>query len=180
MTTIISGTNRAQALTAVVTRDLYGYALSKHPDTKLIDLADLEMDFINPSMYKAYDPDSALRKLQDDALISAERLVIISPEYNGSFPGALKLFIDAVSVHRYKDTFKGKKVGLMGIATGRAGNLRGLDHLSAICAHMGMTVYPDKRPVSQVASFLNDSKDAITDDAFRSSLQSWYDGFVAF
>jgi len=180
LTTIISGTNRAESLTSIVTQELHEYAVSTHADTQIVDLAKIDMSFISPAMYKAYDPDSALRQLQDESLLPAERFVILAPEYNGSIPGMLKLFLDAVSVHRYKETFSGKKVAMMGISTGRAGNLRGLDHLAAICAHVGMTVYPDKRPVSQVASFLNDSQDAIADDAFRKSLHKWWDGFMAF
>jgi NAD(P)H-dependent FMN reductase len=47
-------------------------------------------------------------------------------------PGSLKLFIDACSVREYKQNFKGKKAALVGIASGRAGNLRGMDHLTGV------------------------------------------------
>jgi chromate reductase len=57
----------------------------------LINLQDLPAEAFRPDAYKE-KPD-AVTALTDQ-ILSASGLVIISPEYNGSMPGALKYFID--------------------------------------------------------------------------------------
>jgi NAD(P)H-dependent FMN reductase len=46
--------------------------------------------------------------------------------------------------------FAGKKAALIGISTGRAGNLRGMDHLASVMNHMNVHVLPSLLPVSGV------------------------------
>jgi NAD(P)H-dependent FMN reductase len=92
------------------------------------------------------------QQIIEDYILPAQKLVFISPEYNGSFPGLLKMFLDAV----HPDMNRGKKTGLIGVSTGRAGNLRGMEHLTGILNYLGMHVHPNKLPVSSVLSLLDD------------------------
>ena len=79
-------------------------------------------------------------------------LFFVIPEYNGSFPGIFKAFIDASDI---RSSFHGKKVCLIGVSDGRAGNLRGMDHLTNICGHMKMNVLNLKIPISSVGSLID-------------------------
>jgi chromate reductase len=80
--------------------------------------------------------------------------MFIIPEYNGSFPGMFKGFIDASDV---KKCFHNKKACLTGVAEGRAGNLRGMEHLTNIFNHLKMNVLHLKIPISQVHLMLDES-----------------------
>ncbi|MCX7980189.1 MAG: NAD(P)H-dependent oxidoreductase [Bacteroidia bacterium] len=62
----------------------------------------------------------------------------VVPEYNGSFPGVVKVFIDALP----REVLRGKWAALVGVSDGRFGNLRGLDHLSSILHYCGTNVIP--------------------------------------
>jgi chromate reductase, NAD(P)H dehydrogenase (quinone) len=63
-----------------------------------------------------------------DAIRAADGVIIVSPEYNWSIPGALKNAIDWVS--RLKDQpFAGKPVALQSCATGPLGGARMQHHL---------------------------------------------------
>jgi chromate reductase len=84
---------------------------------------------------------------------------VVSPEYNGSFPGVLKLFLDALSVKDYKKTFSGKRVSLIGVASGRAGNFRGMEHLTGIFNYLNMIVMPNKLPISSVEKVIDEKGD---------------------
>jgi NAD(P)H-dependent FMN reductase len=88
--------------------------------------------------------------LVDKYITHVDRFIVISPEYNGSFPGVFKAFLDALD----PKLFNGSKVGLVGVSTGRAGNLRGMDHLSDIFNHLNSTVMPFKLPISRLNEFL--------------------------
>ncbi len=67
-------------------------------------------------------------KIENEILIPTQKFIFIIPEYNGTFPGVLKAMIDNSDI---KKAWYHKKALLTGVSTGRAGNLRGMDHLSA-------------------------------------------------
>ncbi|HET6227311.1 MAG TPA: NADPH-dependent FMN reductase, partial [Bacteroidia bacterium] len=55
----------------------------------------------------------------------------------------------------HPDLNRGKKAALVGVSSGRAGNLRGLDHLTGVLHYLGIYVHPNKLPVSSVLSILD-------------------------
>jgi NAD(P)H-dependent FMN reductase len=159
MTTIICGTNRQDALTHVVFRkiaDIHSQVFKGEPQ-HLIDMHEVEFS-LDGHQYESAGQSEALRAVQDNIMVPSERLIFVIPEYNGSFPGVLKTFIDALSIRKYNETFSGKKVLLVGCATGRAGNLRGLDHFTEIMMHMGSFVYPRRLPISGLGRLVEDNE----------------------
>jgi chromate reductase len=76
-----------------------------------------------------------------------QHFIFVAPEYNGSIPGILKLFIDACD---YPDSFKGKTAALVGIAAGATGNETGLIHLDDILTYFGAKVFPQKVTVGRI------------------------------
>jgi len=81
---------------------------------------------------------------------------VISPEYNGSYPGALKVLLDALSVNEPDLTFKNKKVALIGISSGRAGNWLGMDQLTSVLQYLNMHVFYSKPALRQIGNLLNE------------------------
>jgi NAD(P)H-dependent FMN reductase len=45
---------------------------------------------------------------------------------------------------------------LIGVSTGRAGNLRGMEHLTGMLNYLNMHVHPEKLPVSSVQDLIDD------------------------
>jgi len=90
--------------------------------------------------------------LIDQFVSLPQRFIFVVPEYNGSFPGILKTFLETVPPREWQN----KRACLVGVADGRAGNLRGMEHLTGILQYLKMHVYHDKLPISSVSkSFLN-------------------------
>lgn len=180
MISIISSSNRKGNAT-------YAFAAYYHrvlqtktiEEVRLFDLTDLPIDILNFDMYNPKSQSPELARIQDEYLLGADKFVFILPEYNGSFPGILKLFLDACSVRMYQETFKGKKAALVGIATGRAGNLRGLDHLTGVLHHVGTHVLPNKLPISKIKNLLNEQKELV-DDETQKALDQQMTEFLAF
>jgi NAD(P)H-dependent FMN reductase len=54
--------------------------------------------------------------------------------------------------------WKGKKALLTGVSKGRAGNLRGMDHLTGIMHYVGTVVHPNKLPISIVDTLFNEDE----------------------
>ncbi len=168
MITLLVGTNRKNNKTALFAAD-YLQILEElgESDVKLLDLSKSPHDWFHPDMYD--HPSDSLKALQDEYILAAQQFIILAPEYNGSIPGILKLFFDACSVREYEASFKGKAVLLTGIASGRAGNLRGMDHLTAILQHLGMHVFPDKLPISSIDK-LRDETGKLTHQETRQAI----------
>ena len=98
------------------------------------------------------------------------------PEYNGSIPGIFKTFIDSCNI----DTcFRGKKAALVGIAAGRAGNLRGLDHLTDILHHSGCEVLSYKLPISSIRQLFDENNEFKTTET-KSAIEKQVEMFLRF
>jgi chromate reductase, NAD(P)H dehydrogenase (quinone) len=152
MITLISATNNSDSHTNIISR-IYFEELKKYTEDLLFfSLEELDGLTINNFMYdKKID---VIKQLQEKYITPASKFLFVIPEYNGSYPGILKLFIDALDVRL---SLYGKKAGMVGVATGRAGNLRGIDHLTAVLHHMQVAVLPKYFPLSNVQLELDEN-----------------------
>ncbi|MCZ6788083.1 MAG: NAD(P)H-dependent oxidoreductase, partial [Planctomycetota bacterium] len=74
------------------------------------------------------------------AFRDADALLIATPEYHGSFSGALKNAFDLMGF----DEFQGKMVALIGVAGGALGAPNALNHLRQVCRQLHAWVLPDQ------------------------------------
>jgi chromate reductase len=139
MVTIISGTNRKHSNTFKIASEYQLILREKGIEAGILSLEDLELMHYN----------TAFEAVENKILIPTTHFIIISPEYNGSFPGVLKMLFDTSRSH---EIWFHKKALLTGVATGRAGNLRGMDHLADVLNYMKITVHPNKLPISAINS----------------------------
>ncbi|HKK88874.1 MAG TPA: NAD(P)H-dependent oxidoreductase [Saprospiraceae bacterium] len=172
MISIIAGTNLPHSKAAVLAHFLE----LQSPDSLMLDLATLDNGFIHEQMYSRQAPE--LTAIQKEFLIEPDKWIFIVPEYNGTFPGYLKLFLDACSVHDYQNTFKNKKIWLIGLGSGRGGNLRGLDHLTTAMNYLGCIIFPNRLAISQINSKIKDTE--IHDDELLRELELGLKQFLDF
>ena len=98
------------------------------------------------------------------------------PEYNGSYPGILKLMIDNTDIRK---AWWHKKVLLTGVSTGRAGNLRGMDHLTGSLLYLKMIVHPNRLPIS-VIDRLMDGNNHFSDAGTLKAIDVQLEEFLKF
>ncbi len=96
--------------------------------------------------------------LEKEYLIPAEKFLFIMPEYNASFPGILKLMIDNSDV---KKCWWYKKAALVGVSDGRAGNLRGIEHMTSILHYLKVNVLYNKVLLSRINEEIDNSGNLI-------------------
>ena len=72
-----------------------------------------------------------------------------------------------------------KDVCLVGVSTGRAGNLRGLDHLTGILNYLKAHVYHNKLPISVVDRIMNEHGKFISDDQIN-ACEAQMKGFLEY
>ncbi len=178
MMVIVAGTNRRNSQALKFAQYCEARLKEKGIDTHLLALEDLPTDIFHPDYYDAPDTSSKLIQLQDDVIIPSNKFLFVVPEYNGGMPGALKLFIDALSVRKIDENFKGKKSCLIGIASGRAGNLRGMEHLTSILNFMGSIVMPNRLPISQIYKLKKDG--TLVDKGTIEVIEQQLEDFIRF
>jgi NAD(P)H-dependent FMN reductase len=165
MITIISGTNRDNN-TKKVAREYQRFLKDKNIDSILLALDENNV----------FERDNAFIKMEETFLKPASKFIIIMPEYNGSYPGILKLMIDNTDIAK---VWWNKKVLLTGVSTGRAGNLRGMEHLTGSLLHLKMLVHPNRLPISVVDKLL-DSDDHFSNEGTISSIHTQLEEFINF
>ena len=180
MITIIQATNRIDSNTEYISRQVEDLIRSIYPgQIGYVSMQDLPAEILHVDPYSEKTMPDKLRAIQDQWMIPATKFIWISPEYNGSYPGVVKLFIDAISVRKCDETFVFKKSALIGVTNGRSGNIRGLDHLSAVLIHMKSVIYPWLLPISRVHELM-DEKRNIIHDATVKVLDDHLRGFISF
>lgn len=152
MITIISASNRVGNLSSLFAKQCETYLLQKGEQVQVFELDSLPETLTLSSLYDYKT--SVFSDIAKQYIVPAEKLLFVAPEYNGSIPGILKLFLDAIEPKHYE----GKKAALIGISAGRAGNLRGMDHLSDVLNYLQVAVMPQKLPISSIYSLLSEEK----------------------
>ncbi|HEV8080087.1 MAG TPA: NAD(P)H-dependent oxidoreductase [Chitinophagaceae bacterium] len=166
MYTIISGTNRIGSHTEKIANQYQQILKAKGIDVKIFFLKNLNVLEKNPDFNKA----------EKEFLIPAQKFIFIMPEYNGTYPGVLKAMID---ISDLKLSWWYKKALLVGISTGRAGNLRGMDHMTAILNHIKMIVHPNKLPISTIDKVM-DENGTISNKSTLHAIDTQIDEFINF
>lgn len=152
MLTIFHGTARSDSNSRKIANFYDTLLEKKNIPHQFFTLEGVDESIFNKTFHNEKHPQ--LVDIENNILAPTTKFIFIVPEYNGSFPGMFKGFIDACDVAK---CFHNKKASLTGVAQGRAGNLRGMEHLTNIFNHLKMNVLHFKIPISQVHLMLDES-----------------------
>lgn len=174
MITVICSTNRKNSNSAKVAA-IYKELVEKAGEAcEIIDLADLPADFISSALYENSGKNEVFEPIRQK-MEAAQKIAMIVPEYNGSFPGVLKTFIDGL---KFPDTFTNKKCALVGISSGIQGAVMAMSHLTDILNYCGTTVLAQKPKLSGIDKNMENGQ--ITNPLYMQLLQDQVKAFIAF
>ncbi len=173
MITLVSGTNRPNSRTSLLTNYYKNELEKKGVEVQTIYLQDLPANIIESDLYGKRSAE--FEKIQE-LVTQSSKFIFIVPEYNGSFPGILKLFIDAC---RFPESFKYKKAALVGHSTGKYGNIRGIEHFTGVCNYIGLTVLPLRIHIPNIQNELNEANELYKEDTVKFTQQQM-DDFINF
>jgi NAD(P)H-dependent FMN reductase len=173
MITIVSGTNRKNSHTLMVAKFYQKEFLKRGIEVNLFSLEDLPPTIIVSDLYGARS--EAFKPIQE-MISKTDKFLFVIPEYNGSFPGVLKVFIDACS---FPESFYGKKAALTGVSSGKYGNIRGIDHFTGVCNYCHMHVLPLKLHIPLIRQELDENQLIVKEDTLK-FISEQIDKFLAF
>lgn len=146
MISIVSGTNRPSSNSRIIS-DIYSSILTEMSvPNRIVDLNQLPHDFIFSAMYDFSGKNEAYNVMAQH-IVSSSKVVFVIPEYNGSFPGVLKAFIDGLP---HPGSLKHKKGGMIGLSSGAQGSAIAMSNFNDILTYMGMHVLANRPKLSGI------------------------------
>jgi len=148
------------------------YALNKLKkietvNTELIDLASFNLPVFEERMSSLETIPEGLITFSKK-IVESDALIIVTPEYKNSYPGALKNAFDFLEA----GIFKHKPIAICTVSSGGFGGVNCLSQLRLVCLAMGGVPLPGKLPVSNVKEVFDD-KGQLTDFTYDERIQSF-------
>lgn len=170
---IISGTDRPNSNALRISKYLQSKYQQEGANAHIVDLQEFPITKVAGGKYREDLPEveSFIKPAVD-----ADGLVMVCPEYNGSYPGILKLFIDYLPFPKSLDK---KPVALVGEANGSFGALRAVEHLQQVIGYRNAHVFPERVFIPRVKHNFDDTH-GIKDDFQQELLESQIQNFVPY
>lgn len=126
---------------------------------------------------EVWERGAPMRQLEEEYLLPAEKFIFVMPEYNASFPGIVKVMMDNTDIR--KRVWSDKKALLIGISDGRAGNLRGIEHMTSILHYLKVHVHYNKMLLSRIKEEMDKGGNLLKEDTAKNIRQQIAD-FIKF
>ncbi len=136
----------------------------------LLDVRDLNF----PLLERVYDPAAPLSgKMQEvsAAIAQSDGLVIVSPEHNGSYSGALKNTMD----YFYKEYFR-KPFGIVAVSAGMLGGINAAKSLQHYALTLNGIVLPNALLTPKVQTLFQDGQ--LIDAGYGTRLDKFLTDFL--
>lgn len=174
---IISGTDRPDANAFRISRYLqkeYSKIDAFPLEAEILNLQDFPTQEVGGGKYGLHTPNSVKTFFQP--LLDADGLVIVCPEYNGGYPGILKLFIDYLP---FPESLDKKPIAFVGEANGAFGGMRAVEQLQQVVGYRNAHVFPERVFISRVNKNF-DEEEGIKDAFQQQLLESQINNFPQF
>lgn len=159
---LLVGTEREGRLSIHVARWLHGLVTARpHLRSPFIDPRDLPwLGNLRHREWEFPEPPPGLPHLTA-ALAEADGFLIVTPEYNHGYPGALKNLLDT-----WYDEWNGKPFGIVTVSNGSFGGLRAAEQLRVVIGGIGALTIPTSMPVPKVSEAF-DEEGRLQDPAYE-------------
>lgn len=170
---IISGTDRPDSNSLRISYYLQKRYREFNANVGITDLKDFPLTSVAGGKYGRDIPEI---NAFIQPLMKCDGLVIVCPEYNGGYPGILKLFIDYLP---FPESLYKKPICFVGEATGSFGGLRAVEQLQQVVGYRNAHVFPERVFISRVHKNFDPEK-GIKDSFQQELLEDQIKNYVQF
>lgn len=170
---VIAGSNRDGALSRGLARHYAQIYRSHDAQVDLLDLAELPPEALLGSVYK--EPTASITALVD-RFLAAEGVHWVVPEYNGGFPGVLKLLIDLLP---YPAGLDQRPCAFTGLAAGQFQGLRAVEQLQQVVGYRNALQYPRRLFIGHSFTAIA-AEGTLLDESLSERLDQQAKGFLAY
>ena len=169
---VVCGTNREGALSRLLATEVAETYRQRDNTVDLLDMNELPTEALLPTAYKEQTDNV---KALVDRFLKSDGAVFVIPEYNGSYPGIVKLFVDMLP---YPEGFDNRPCAFIGIAAGQFKSLRAVEHFQQVAGYRNAYSYPRRIFIGDSFKQFVDGK--LSDDELTKRLHGQADGFLEF
>jgi chromate reductase, NAD(P)H dehydrogenase (quinone) len=174
MIEIIAGTNRPGSNTLKLSRIIEGFYRDLGSPVRILSLEEMPAEIFAPSSY-AIKP-ASFQPLSDRVL-QADGLHFVVPEYNGSFPGVLKYFMDML---KFPESFEHRPMAFTGLSAGVWGAFRAVEQFQLICGYRNAYVLPERVWIPGINSCWKKEGEGLIDEGLVERLRTQAGLFIEF
>ena len=168
MIEIVVCTNRKASNSEKMANLVLQKMTNENAKAQILNLQDLDWSEVSKNQYGSDNTPESFKPFID-RVNKSEGLYLICPEYNGSFPGVIKTFIDHWS---YPESFEKRAVCFMGLG-GMFGGLRPVEHLQQVFGYRNSFIFPERIFLQNVWSLIDENgeiKDKVIDDLLNTQV----------
>ena len=170
---IISATDRPNSWALRISKYVSQLYNNEGVNAGVVSLEDFPlMDAVGGKYGKESDRIKSFR----EPVLNADGLVFVIPEYNGSFPGILKLFIDYLP---FPEAFQKMPMAFIGEASGAFGALRAVEQFQMVANYRNALQFPERVFIPRVSKEF-DPDTGLKDDFKQNLLESQVSEFIKF
>jgi NAD(P)H-dependent FMN reductase len=170
---IISSTDRPNSWALKISNYVSELYKSKGVDADVVSLEDFPLvDVIGGKYGKDIPSVEEFRK----PILEADGIVFVIPEYNGGFPGILKVFIDYLP---FPEAFEKMPMSFIGEAAGVFGALRPVEQFQMVANYRNALQFPERVFIPRVSKEF-DPESGLKDDFKQNLLESQITNFIEF
>lgn len=174
MITIISGTDRANSNTIKVAKIAQNLLEKAGEKTQMIDLSQLPPNLFKPENYGSKAPEfAAYQKM----ILETDGILNVVPEYNGSYPGAVKYFIDLL---KFPESLQRKPAGFIGLAAGIFAGVRAVEHLEMVYSYREANLFGQRVFIPKIREKISTDGKELTDKPLNEMMKSMLENFAQF
>lgn len=169
---VISGTDRADSNTLRISKYIQSLYKEAGEEIGLIDLREIRGELSTGPYYGNNQPESLREEFKK--VVTADGLIVVCPEYNGSMPGILKYYIDHM---KFPESFEYRPVAFVGLG-GMFGGMRPVEHLQQVFGYRNAFIYPQRVFLMNVHKVVKEG--SLVDPLMQDLLKAQVKGFQSF
>ena len=136
----------------------------------LLDVRELDFPLLDDTLDKLENPSEKLKETSA-AIAAAHGLVLVSPEHNNSFSGALKNTMD----YFYKE-YHYKVFGIVGVSSGMLGGITATAKMEQYAIRLKGIVQPNVLITPKVQTLFQDGQ--LTDSGYSDRMDKFLEEFI--
>lgn len=141
---IISATDRPKARALDISYYLKALYMKAGANAEILNLQDFPITAVAGGKYGKAIPEV---KEFIEPVLGADGLVFVIPEYNGSYPGILKLFVDYLP---FPSAFTGMPIAFIGESKGIFGGMRAVEQFQMVVNYRNALQLPERLFIPKV------------------------------
>ncbi len=173
MIAVIAGSNRPGSKTLEVATLVRRQIDELGEHLRFIDLADLPLEIFAPTSYASRPPSFGAFQA---AVLEADGIITVVPEYNGSFPGVLKYFIDMLE---FPASLYEKPAAFIGLSASRWGAVRAVEQLEMVFQYRQAHLFGRRCFIPDIGEVL-DASGRLKDEVLADRLGRTVRDFIRF